>query len=412
MKIEKFHITNFRSLVDFKIDSFANTTIFYGLNNAGKSNILKSLVYIFERKPLFEKEVFTPVKNFYGGLIKDFKNNFYNIDNSLEIKFEVGLSIEKGELPVAKSIVRLLKKWPDNYSLNIVGVIRKSNIDEDVAEISVSNITVEDKIIYNSENIDGRYFPSLLNKDKTNASELNSAFENYIDKLNDCIYIIDRNRDMLPATFDYANKSIVSVSAETFKSNLFSLYLNDQNHLLFERINKIFNSSPFSFGTISFSRNNSNNLEIMIKEGDIRLPISYLGSSVSQILFIISSIIQKSKRIVCIEELEQNLSPELQTQSLVKLQLMIGQDIDQLIISSHSPVFAKPDKQTLIYLIEKANLKSEIAEIMGDEYGEEMKKLWIHAAPPLNTYTQDEMDAYYKKSYEDIKRIGEDNFNR
>ena len=113
MKIEKLHINNFRSLVKFQVDDFATTTIFYGANNAGKSNILKALEYIFQRKVQYEKGNYTAPINFYEGVIKDFSYNFFNNDKNLIIDFSVAISIFKSDTEIKDSIINLFKKWPD-----------------------------------------------------------------------------------------------------------------------------------------------------------------------------------------------------------------------------------------------------------------------------------------------------------
>jgi predicted ATP-dependent endonuclease of OLD family len=142
----------------------------------------------------------------------------------------------------------------------------------------------------------------------------------------------------------------------------------------------------------------------MIKEKKIRLPIKHLGSGVLQILYIISAIIYNKSKIVCVEELEQNLSPKLQNLALRKLQSMLGNEVDQIIMSSHSSVFAKPKLSDSIYLIEKEDSKTVIVEKIGNKFGNKSKGHFIHSAVAPNTYSKEEykdyLDDYTKKMVE------------
>src|SRR3990170_7932040 len=102
MKIISFYINNYRSLVDFKITDFDDTTIFYGENNAGKSNVLSALSIIFQRK---KKRTSEEKQNFYEGIIEGFSNNFFG-NKTNEIDFMVELEVNRDEL----DLVELLQK--------------------------------------------------------------------------------------------------------------------------------------------------------------------------------------------------------------------------------------------------------------------------------------------------------------
>ena len=103
----------------------------------------------------------------------------------------------------------------------------------------------------------------------------------------------------------------------------------------------MFASTPFSFGDIGFSKE-QDDIEIMVKEKNVRLPISRLGSGHQQILYIIASLVLNKKKMMGIEELEINLSPAAQKMVFEKLKRHIyeGSDlISQIIITSHSDYF-------------------------------------------------------------------------
>ncbi len=399
MKITKFYINKFRSLVNFKVDKLDATTIFYGENNAGKSNILKALEIIFKRKSLFEGNELTLPKIFYEGFIDDFSYNFYNNEEISKIDFLVEVIIKKSDLDIKNTIKSLFKVWPEELKFTFEGIFLSTSLSDDLAEMQTNEIKVNNVTIYKNDSGSIKMFGSLLKKDNTNASELSEAFAHFLDIFNDCVYIIGKNRYAPPTEFN--NNLINEFSTKEFTSSLYSLSLDDKKYKIFDEINSVFNEFPFSFGKISFARI-EDQLELMIKKDEIRLPIKYLGSGVEQILFILTSIIYTKRKIVCIEELEQNLSPKLQNLALRKLQTLIDKNLSQIILSSHSSVFSKVKLSDAIYLIEKEKTKTIVAEKLAEKYGNKLKKHFVDSAPPIDTYT--------KEDFEEAQELAEKRF--
>lgn len=412
MQITKFEITNYRSLIDFKADVFSSTTIFYGLNNAGKSNILSALNVIFKRKIQYDPNVdggVTAPINFYTGLIPDFKINFFNQDDSLTIKFAIELQVRKNELEIGADIEPLIKKWPETLKFLIEGTIIKSSYGNGLAEIITNSIKLEDIVIYNPSNSAGYYFPTLLKKDPAKIGALSKAFTVMMDRFNDCVHIIRSERDMHQVRYSHKlTFDNIPLNPEMFKHFLHSLYLSEKKHHVFEEIDEMFSSEPFGFGKISFAKENDH-LDVMIKEREIRLPIKALGSGVLQILYIITEIACHPNKIVCIEEIEQNLSPKLQNQALKKIQSLLGKKVDQIIISSHSSVFIAQGLSEAIYIIKKEGNKTVVDEVQTKTIGPKVKKHIVHATVVPGTYT-DKAD-YEKYLTPEVKKAAEDRFN-
>jgi len=348
---------------------------------------------------------FTKPINFYEGVIKGFSNNFFNNVKDLIIDFSVDVTISKVETEIKSTILSLFKKWPNNLTFSIDGIITNSKYGDDFAEIQTKSIKVNKVIIYefNSQSI--KYFPTLQEKAGKNPSDLSDAFSHFINPLNDCVYIISSARQTHFTSFD--NELSLEFSPSDLKKYLYSLYLTEKTHSIFEEINNVFNQEPFGFGTISFANINGE-LELMIKNDSVRLPIKHLGSGVEQILSIIVSLLCKRVKIVCIEELKQNLSPRLQNLALRKIQSLIGKFPDQLIISSHSSVFVKEKLSDAIYLIEKENEKTVVVEKLKGKAGGKMKKHFIDTALPNDTYT----DEYLAKNHDLVANITEELFKR
>lgn len=401
MRIINFAIQNFRSLKNLKIENFSETTIFYGENNAGKSNILYALYLIFKRKSKSGqgKDDFSQAENFYEGVIFDSRNNFFNKNYKDPITFQVEIEFNISELEIDQSIKSLFKSKTE-VTFKIEGQIELPNLeDHSLSEILINTIDLGSITIYSNSNGKIAYFPSV-DKTNKNQSELSQAFTKLIDPLNDCIYIINSDRDMLETEMKV--DVVTEITSKTFKSFLYNLYLSTSQYKTFEQIDEVFSKPPFSFGNISFSKEGEN-LEIMIKENDFRLPIKHLGSGVLQTLFIIASIIYSKRKIICIEELEQNLSPQKQYQILTKIKSMIGNGgsniLSQIVISSHSSVYSKPKLGT-IYFLEKKNGETIINK---KEPQKISKKLIKHLSPSLyvETYSPEE----WIKNFEEIESM-------
>jgi len=391
MKIKKFSIQNYRSLKNLKIDDFGETTIFYGDNNAGKSNILNALHLIFMRKPkLASGGDLSELENFYGGNIKDSQNIYFNNDTSSNIKFSVDIEVSRSELIIDDDIKSLFTDA--NLTFTFEGIIYFiGQGDHDYSEFKIESIKNGSVVIYSYAS-DVAYFPSIDNE-KSNQSSLAKAFTRLVDIFNDCVYVVSSSRDMHDTPMQ--SDEVKLLAPETFKQFLYSLYLSTTKHKLFEKIDSVYSQAPFNFGKISFS-NDAGKLEIMIQETDFRLPIKYLGTGALQSLYIISSIICSRSKIVCLEELEQNLSPRKQFQFLRKIQGMMvdpNLSLSQLIISSHSSVYSKP-KLGMIYFLEKIDGKTTVLIKEKEKISTKMVGHLAHSQ-----LTTDEAD------FEEIKRI-------
>lgn len=391
MKISSLKVSNFRSLVDFEVSDFGDTTVFYGENNAGKSNILNFLHILFKKKSKYEQGQYSIQQNFYEGVIQNFANNFFNNDESKVITFEVGLSIELKELSIQDAIKKLFNKWPSTLKLIIKGSIKKDS-QLTHADIITESILLETAIIYELKDDRPQYFPKLIRRDSSNITELNAAFTSLMDPINNCIYIVESGRDMHPTSFGSAGSL---VDPRQFKSFLHSLYLSENKHKIFEEVNRVFTSEPFNFGRITFAQVN-NELEIMIHENSIRLPIKHYGSGVLQILFIITAIVCNKNKIVCIEELEENLSPKLQSLTMLKFKQLIGQLVHQIIVSSHSSVFANPKLNNKCYLIKRDKGVTRIEEKIEKKLKAASKEHFAASSFSPKTYTDDEYEQLQK----------------
>ncbi len=378
MTIKKLTAKNFRSLKDITISEFDFTTIFFGDNNAGKSNILSLLYLIFKRKSqrIGAEEEDAELINFYTGIIPDSRNNYFNNEISRPISFEVDIDCDKTDLDI-HPLIESLFEGKEVVTFKFQGTITPQlPFDQRYSDFRVLEIKMDTIPIYlNRETVS--FFPTIPDKDGKKVSEFNRAFTQLVDIFNDCVDIVGSHRDMIETKISNSAKNILN--SHTFKSYLYNLYVSKKDYQIFEEIDRIFSEPPFSYGHLSFSIDEGK-LDIEIKQNHFRLPIKHFGSGVLQALYIITAIVCSKGKIVCIEELEQNLSPENQKDFLSKLQQLIreGQagNLDQIIISSHSIVYNDTNLGA-IYLIKKEGGETRINP-KEEEAEESSQELEIH----------------------------------
>jgi hypothetical protein len=355
---------------------------------------------IFKRK---KQTANGPIQNFYTGVIDNFTNNFY-MNATESIKFKIEFSIDNNDIKIKAAIKNKLtkvKKFSTTSRIIFEGNIQKNG---DAAEINLSKVYVNTILVFEQIFLPQSvtYFPTIDGK-KRQQGDLSSEFTSLLEPFNDCVAVIGSSRDMLPVPFN-AELAVEEISSKNFKQYLYELYLSEKNHPLFEEINDVFNKPPFSFGTISFAKPNGY-LEIMVKKDGLRLPIKHIGSGVLQSLYIITMAISNKNKIICVEELEQNLSPSKQIEILAKLQSMIlAKQLNQLLLSSHSSVYSKPKLGT-IYFLEKNGNQTTVEKITNKVTGK-LKSYMASAALPPDTYTEEE----FNMNMAEIDKLTEERF--
>lgn len=360
MHISSFCISGFRSLKDVEISGMRPVCIFHGLNNSGKSNILSAIETIFRRKLVIEDTTFAEVKtvdevtkvqqvtqqhervgSFWQGRITEFRDNFY-LNGKDDITFSVSVTFSVDELAPFCDVLKLLKPFlaakGHDKILQIDGRIKY--LDDDSAEMVLERAVFNKHYAVFEIDKAGKktFFPKLT----TLAAETRVAhFEKLMDLLADSFALLPADRYLTNESVAPDPVGGLPLGPKTFKQWLFKLSLKRSSHAAFEEIKTMFASDPFSFGDIGFSKE-GDEIEIMVSETNVRLPISRLGSGHQQILYIIANLVLNKNKMLGIEELEINLSPAAQKMVFEKLKHHIykGSDlVSQIIITSHSDYF-------------------------------------------------------------------------
>ena len=361
MKIQRIKIDGYRSLKNIDINDLNDVNIFYGDNNTGKSNIIDAIdIFFSEKKETVptKEGIITNIK-FEGPI--DIKRSDFFKNRDEPIYYEVHILLEKDDVQELKERIndekmkKLLKGL--ECELIIKAEIASELTNKRKGDLKITSLIFDGKETASSGS-DATYRP---------LAEPIKLF------LMDRFRKIDASRQIMRET-DEQNKE-EGVSGKNIQKYLFELCHSSEEskHVLFRRINKSFNELFDKIGDIEFSFESDEHphkkvitdekgtdvvVEKDVKEIKIRvfssdknllLPIENIGSGLKQSLIILSNIIANSwSKIFGIEELELNLSPEGQKTVFAKLLEMKDKteiDLDQLFLTSHSPVFKIMEKK-------------------------------------------------------------------
>ncbi|MGD0058901.1 MAG: AAA family ATPase [Verrucomicrobiia bacterium] len=348
MYISSLAISGYRSLKNVEIKEMLPVVIFHGLNNSGKSNILSAIETIFRRKVVVEETTTADetkklqrTGNFYQGRITDFRDNFY-LNGRQDIIFSVSVTLTDSETAPFNEILKLLNPALTKTGGKKIVLFdgRMKYRDENSAEMILDRVMFKSSDVVFEVEKSGKktFFPTV----KGLTEEVRVAqFEKLMELFSDSFALLQADRYLTMEKEGQDSGAKIMLTPKTFKQWLHKLSLDRSTYESFEEIKKMIASKPFEFGDIGFSKE-GDEIEIMVKTGNVRLPICRLGSGHQQILYIIGSLVLYKKRMVGIEELEINLSPTAQKNVFEKLKHHIFTSADlinQLIITSHSDTF-------------------------------------------------------------------------
>jgi|GEM_PF-2181990 len=345
MYISTFAISGYRSLKDVEIKGMLPICIFHGLNNSGKSNILSAIDTIFRRKLLVEETTTADVTthkregSFWQGRITDFAHDFY-LNGKEDITFSVSVTFSDPEVSFIKDVLKELHPSLVHAGHNKILTLdgRITYVDDNSADM------VLEKAVFNRNHVvfeidkEGKksFLPGI--KGLTPDKKL-SYFEELMNLLADSFKVLPSDRYLTSEKL--SAEPSPSPTSKTFKRWMFRLSLSKADYKTYEEIRDMFAKQPFSIGEVSFSQDGEE-IDIMVKDAAVRLPIGRLGSGFQQMLYIIASLVLNKGKMLGVEELEINLSPTAQKMVFEKLKRHIYTDSDlvtQVIITSHSDYF-------------------------------------------------------------------------
>lgn len=351
MKIREVAVSGFRSLLDVKVTNLGTVNIFFGDNNSGKSNLLDALEILFKVE---QKEL--PVSGFYKSELSNFVDNFsIKDDGSITTSITIRSKIEMDDGDIAK-----LPIFIDFLNTNSLVVTRSQwlELEVEIEPVSADRVNRELKeakinshVMYDSSQAHPVcFFPSL--EGKVDPGKRESAVGELIYYLINSFNKVNERSFGETSSFDQETGSYEIFSQQKYKKWLRALIESrGEKYETFKKIQGWFNAKPFTYGNIRPVLSDGE-ADLIIEDSLGReLIVERLGTGVHQILLLLSEvaarIVEEEVKIFGIEELELNISPHIQRETLIVLTDMVKDPsksgFGQIFLTSHSPYLCNRD---------------------------------------------------------------------
>lgn len=384
MKIKKIVLENFKSIKKVEIDGLSQVNMIFGLNNSGKSNVLKFIDLLFSPKieennmsrvkfdkfsisEFSGKSIETPkvLGNFWEGIIENqpyifHKNDWKNTDILFNVTVELPLTEIKDALN--NSLYNQLKDdffstksdspnkegKVDGAELVLNGTIKGTS--PSTSEISLQSLTLENRVIYSSggEGVEAVYFADSSSGDlSSNGYEITNGI---LSTMTQSVLFLGHDRYFHPEEEDQLSDE--ELKPDNFKNWLHNISLNAARFNDFKEIEQAVknfkpkkiqggteDNSPFhSDFAFEFARLQGNIEAMVTNRIGHRFPLESFGTGIHQLLFILAKIAYEKPKIVIIEEIELNLSPKYQEEIIDHIKKLIPRTFSQLFFTTHTPV--------------------------------------------------------------------------
>jgi predicted ATP-dependent endonuclease of OLD family len=363
MRIHSVQVQGFRSLSKVSIGKFGPINIFYGENNAGKSNILAALEVLFKVERPKERE--STVGGFLHSEFSNFVDNF-TLDSSgkptSQILITANLLLSNSDLsklPIFCDLIKTQKIWKKRPLQNIQLEALIEYSEKGKATKTLKSAKVNKVLLYNSaapSNI--TFFPSLSSLP---VQDRQSAAEELLSQLVNSFFVIRAERFLHEESFSM--EPVTQISAEQFKNWILNLSRSrGEDYQKLQGIVDWFNSVEFRYGVIR-PIVEINKVGLVVKDAAGReLIVDRLGNGVQQILILLANLVDSKARMVGIEEVETNLSPALQNRVLTMFKEMVAKperSIDQLFLTSHSEHLSTHN-DVVLYAVETGSVGTTV----------------------------------------------------
>ena len=381
MKLSGIEVSNFRSVGEkpIKIFPLKKCNILIGQNNVGKSNVIKAIKIIFDHLRLDDKIGLDELDLFNRDKDKPFLFTIYfNIEASNQSDSEFKRYIEG-------DIIWFKFKWGYNSKPQIVDYTFARVTDQKKSGLALNRFTGRQWTRpVSAEDI----FSTFLQED--NKKRVWGVFKNFLPTVN----IIPEFRQIRKGdklTNDGQNL------IETLAHYQHPEIGKDEDQVKFNNIEKflrILLNLPDA--KLEVSKNNST---LIINNG-IRLPLSSFGTSVHELLILLTSITLNNHSICCIEEPEIHFHPRLQK---AFLEFLLSEPQNTFILSTHSPAIINSIRDNLdiqlIHLKRIENTTEQISVQTKSDLWEILKDIGTSPSDLLQTnciiWVEGPSDTYY-----------------
>lgn len=357
MRLTNFSVTNYRSITTAHKINLQDLTVLVGKNNEGKSNLLTALNVAMTTMLIYckSKDLTMQNNNRLNQLYdwdRDFPIQFRSRKNGLESIFKLNFRLENDELREFQSETGIR----GNEDIPISIKFKKGNIvNIEVPKRGTSSYNKKSRQI--TEFISNRISFNYIQAIRTEGMALNALKNAIVDELN----VLYKNQDYIQALEKVSGmqqKVLDQIAIQLFEP--LSVFLPQLKDV------KIIRQSD----EYSINRLLRNDIDIIIDDGT-PTSISYKGDGIKSL---VTLAILKDKRsikaasIIAIEEPESHLHSGA-IHSLVDVINHISGN-NQVIISTHNPLFVQQNSIKSNILIDSGNARSaksisEIRNILG-----------------------------------------------
>ena len=348
-------IRNFKSLRDIEIDNFGNFCIFIGKNNSGKSAVLQVL------RLLSGKPVNVPIKEFItNGQESSYVEMIFSLKDERKNIIEMFSDTKRPELEHSRFFHEMkcdfeIIEEKKNYLTNIyVSDVNGEFVN--ILEIKDNRVHLVPIETMNTKiRVEGNIHAVGKTTLSTGADDLFSVRGQgskffYIKQLGDFLGGLSfLNAARYPRGKHSAKKSKLQETAENLPSVLLDIFTSERES--FDKIEKLASKIEPDIEMVKPPLEDTNTYTVLKPKNGAQIKLEHSGKGIEQILAMACLVVTNDNSPVLIEEPEANLHPSA-ADSLFEF-LEEESKKRQIIITTHSTIFADSTDDVKIYLLDK-----------------------------------------------------------
>lgn len=348
LKMKSFGIKNFRSFDENGIflNEIKKINIFIGKNNSGKSTLLRFFKYFSQYSE--------DLSNFPHTIEEEHRRNGNEISITLMLTHkELGFS----ELSDKYTNQKLNSVLPDPFRCDYFFRSRRIKIDEHILKKIDINILIKMQKKYSSAVVD-----TLVSVIIENITDY--IIENCSNNFSNVIYIphfrvVNKNDSKSNDLFEIDGSNIISKMFEMQNPIIGEEYKKEQFKKIQRFVRDLLKVDNLEI-EIPHTKDN-----IFINMHNNRLPLEFYGTGIHQLVILCSALVMNDNKVVCIEEPEIHLHPELQRKFL---DFLIDETNNIYFISTHSNIFVDFHRDLKINHISYNGISTKLEQVNNNNY--------------------------------------------